>query len=115
MVRWLSCILILCIASASVDAATDVESLGGCDEQVAHEAHSEPQGAPVEPQGNSEDPTSPADEQAAHFCHCAVHAPVLPSSAELIAVPTSESPPSIPTHLCGTYRTPPPVRPPKLG
>ena len=112
MARWISYLLVLCISSATVDAAMDVESLGGCDEQVAHEVHGEV--ADSLPNGASEDPTDPSDEQAAHFCHCAVHAPVLPLSAPPSVVPAAEASPSTSTHLYCGYRSPPPVRPPKL-
>lgn len=112
MVRSISYIVILCITSAAVDAATDVESLGSCDEQLAHEAHGEVRGAPLD-DASSEDPSAPG-EQAAHFCHCAVHAPVLPSSIALVDAPAPEPSPSISAHLYASHRAPPPVRPPKL-
>jgi|GEM_PF-3926908 len=111
MKRWLSCILIFSIASAGVDAANDVESLGACDEQIAHEAHAH--GACADRDSESEDPAAPDGESSAHFCHCSVHAPALLSSVEPIAVPAPEPSPSCPTSLCGTLRSPPPVRPPK--
>src|SRR5690606_26392769 len=112
MARWISYVLILCITSAAVDAAMDVESLGGCDEQVAHEAHSE-RGGPV-PDPFSEDPDAPTGEPP-HFCHCAVHAPVLPSSAALVTAPAPEPSPAMPAYLYCSHRAPPPVRPPNLA
>lgn len=112
MLRWFSSILILCLAFASVEAATDVDSRGGCDEQIAHEMQGEFED-PLSLEGNSKDPASPGGEQSIHFCHCAVHAPAMLASAELIAVTAAQPAPSIPTYLRGTCRTPPPVRPPK--
>ncbi|HEX6995729.1 MAG TPA: hypothetical protein VF339_16475 [Gammaproteobacteria bacterium] len=112
MKRWLSCILIFSIASAGIDAATDAESLGPCDEQVAHEAHSD-HGAALEATSDPTDPAAPNGDNSVHFCHCGLHAPALLSSAEPGLVPASEPSPSVPTSLCGTHRSPPPVRPPK--
>jgi hypothetical protein len=114
MLRWLSGVLILCIAFAGVDAASDVESIGSCNDGLAHEVHSESQDSLLEPRGAPEDPTPPAGEHGSHFCHCAVHAPTLPSSAEPAVVPAPQPSPSVPIYLLGTSPTPPPVRPPKL-
>lgn len=115
MLRWLPTVLILCIMFGGIDAAADVESIGACDDRIAHEIHGELPHSPLDQDGSPDDPAPPAGEHAVHYCHCAVHAPALPPSTELTAAPSSQPSPSLPSHLCGTVPSPPPVRPPNLG
>src|SRR5690606_14061704 len=102
MKRWLSCILIFSIASANVDAATDVERLGPCDEQVEVETHSV-HGARAVSKNERGATGAPADDGAIHFCHCGAHAPALLSSIEPSPAPASEPSPSVSLFLYGTH------------
>ncbi|HEX7082193.1 MAG TPA: hypothetical protein VF329_14395 [Gammaproteobacteria bacterium] len=113
MVRWLAGALSLCIAFGGIDAAADVESNGTCVESLA-QAQGEP-GSPALRAPRSDEPPASAAEQAPHFCHCGLHVPAVAASVITSIHPSPQPVPALPVHVFGTWRTPPPVRPPKLG
>lgn len=122
MLRRLVSLLSLCLAFASVDAATDVGGLGTCGD-LSHEIHGERQthaatlvAAEQEPGakgGSAGGREAPATEHADHFCHCAVHAPTLPPTISFAAAPVAEPEPALPARDCATRADPPPRKPPK--
>lgn len=108
MFRALLSLLILCLAAASVDAATHVGAFlpnGPDAAQEAHEAHEFHSG---------HDAPAP-DGKPHHFCHCGVHSPAFTTTVEIVVSVVNGAEHRSPEPLLGALRLPPPLRPPNAA
>jgi hypothetical protein len=108
MFRSLAFLLILCLVSAGLDAATHVGAFRSDKPNAAHEAHAF--------HASPDAPDSPAPhEKTHHFCHCAAHSPAA-AFLETFTVPFGSSATDVSTDpLLGASRLPPPLRPPNAA
>lgn len=103
MFRPFTLLLILCLISGSVEAATHATAL-----------HLAPAGVTSEMTDSSGVPESPLPDggKTYHFCHCTAHSPAFTQTVRGI-VPFSQRTVYLsPAQLLGASNLPPPVRPP---